>query len=69
MPLNRHRDKDGTEEQKRNDTLLRTLRSNYGEELAPEFRSDIQLGTLKTRLGLDSDASLNDVLRLYGLKK
>ncbi len=69
MPLNRHRDKDGEEERKRNDTLLRTLRNEYGEELAPEFRSDMQLGTLKERIGLDSDASLNDVLRHFRLKR
>jgi hypothetical protein len=55
MTLNRHRDKDGTEERKRNDTLVRT--------------SDMQLGTLKARLGLESDATLNDVLRHYDLKK
>lgn len=29
----------------------------------------MELGTLKDRLGLEKDASLNDVLRLYGLKK
>jgi len=69
MPLDRHRDKDGTEERKRNDTLVRTLRNEYGEEFAPEFRSDMQLGTLKDRIGLETDASLNDVLRHYGLKK
>ncbi len=69
MALNRHRDKDGTGERKRNDTLVRTLRNEYGEELAPEFRSDMQLGTLKSRLGLEADASLNDVLRKYDLKK
>jgi hypothetical protein len=69
MTLNRHRDKDGTEERKRNDTLVRTLRNEYGEELASEFRSDMQLGTLKARLGLESDATLNDVLRHYDLRK
>ena len=69
MALNRHRDQDGTEERKRNDTLVRTLRNEYGEEFAPEVRSDMELGTLKDRLGLEKDASLNDVLRLYGLKK
>ncbi len=53
----------------RNDTHVRTLRNEYGEELAPEFRSDMQLGTLKARLGLESDAILNDVLRHYSLKK
>lgn len=69
MALNRHRDQDGTEERKRNDTLVRTLRNEYGEEFAPEVRSDMELGTLKDRLGLEMDASLNDVLRHYGLKK
>jgi hypothetical protein len=69
MALNRHRDQDGTEERKRNDTLVRTLRNEYGEEFAPEVRSDMELGTLKDRLGLESDASLNDVLRHYGLRK
>jgi hypothetical protein len=29
----------------------------------------MELGTLKDRLGLESDASLNDVLRHHGLKK
>ena len=69
MALNRHRDQDGTEERKRNDTLVRTLRNEYGEEFAPEVRSDMELGTLKDRLGLESDASLNDVLRHYRLKR
>jgi len=69
MALNRHRDEDGTEERKRNDTLVRTLRNEYGDKFAPEVRSDMELGTLKDRLGLESDASLNDVLRRYGLKK
>ena len=69
MTLNRHRDEDGTEERKRNDTLVRTLRNEYGDKFAPEVRSDMELGTLKDRLGLESDASLNEVLRRYGLKK
>jgi hypothetical protein len=69
MTLNRHRDQDGTEERKRNDTLVRTLRNEYGEEFAPEVRSDMELGTLKDRLGLERDASLNDVLRHYRLKR
>ena len=69
MALNRHRDKNGEEERKRNDTLVRTLRNEYGDEFAPEVRSDMKLGTLKSYLGLDSDDSLNDVLRHYGLKR
>ena len=69
MALNRHRDEDGTEERKRNDTLVRTLRNEYGEEFAAEVRSDMELGTLKDRLGLERHASLDDVLRYYGLKR
>ncbi len=69
MPLKRHRDKSGEEERKRNDTLVRTLRYEYGDDFAPEIRSDTKLGTLKDRLGLEPDSSLNDVLRHYGLKK
>ncbi len=69
MSLDRHRDKDGTEERKRNDTLVRTLRYDYGDKFAPEVRSDMELGTLKDRLGLENDASLNDVLRHYDIKK
>jgi len=69
MALNRNRDKDGTEERKRNDTLVRTLRDEYGITFAPDVRSDMELGTLKDRLGLESDASLNDILRHYGIKK
>ena len=69
MSLDRHRDKDGTEERKRNDTLVRTLRDEYGDKFAPEVRSDMELGTLKDRLGLENGASLNDVLRHYGIKK
>ena len=69
MALNRHRDRNGEEERKRNDTLVRTLRDEYGAAFAPEVRSDMQLGTLKAHLGLESDDSLNDVLRHYGLKR
>jgi hypothetical protein len=69
MTLNRHVDTDGEQERKRNDTLVRTLRNEYGEELAPEVSPLMQLGTLKDRLVLASDASLNDVLRHYKIKK
>jgi hypothetical protein len=69
MTFTRHRDKTGEEERKRNDTLIRTLRAKYGEGFAPEYRSDMKLGTLKERLELASDSSLDDVLRHYGLKR
>jgi hypothetical protein len=69
MPLNRHRDATGPEERKRNDTLVGTLRAEYGEKFAPRFSEKMELGTLKERLGLPLDASLNDVLRHFKIKK
>jgi hypothetical protein len=65
----RHQDKDGEIERKKNNTRLDTLRDEYGDRLAPKFRGDMHLGTLKERLGLPEDASLNDVLRHYHIKK
>lgn len=69
MQMRRHRDESGQEERKRNDTLLRTLRHEYGTKLAPEFSDKMQLGTLKERIGLPGDSSLNAVLRHYHIKK
>jgi hypothetical protein len=69
MSLNRHVDADGEQERKRNDTLVRTLQAEYGERFAPGISPLMKLGTLKGRLGLESDASLNDVLRRYRIKK
>jgi hypothetical protein len=69
MRLNRHRDATGQEERKRNDTLVGTLRAEYGEKFAPKFSEAMQLGTLKERLGLPLDASLNDVLRHFRIKE
>jgi hypothetical protein len=58
-PLNRHRDQGGQEERKKNNTLVRTLRKTYGENFADDVRADMKLGTLKKRLGLSEDATLN----------
>jgi hypothetical protein len=69
MPLNRHRDETGQEERKRNDTLIGTLRAEYGEKFAPKFSEKMDLGTLKKRLGLPLDSSLNDVLRHFKIEK
>ena len=69
MTLTRHRDKNGEEERKRNDTLVGTLQGEYGPKFAPEYSGRMQLGTLKDRLGMEDNASLNDVLRHYGIKK
>jgi hypothetical protein len=69
MPLNRHRDVSGQEERKRNDTFVRTLREEYGDKFAPNAKETTELGTIKKQLGLPPDASLNEVLRHYGIKK
>ena len=69
MALKRHRDVTGQEERKRNDTFVRTLREEYGEDFTPGVRDKMELGALKKKLGLPPDASLNDVIRLYGIKK
>ncbi len=50
----RHRDKDGTIEMRRGDTLVRTLRKEYGPEFASGYRSDAKLETVKKREGVDS---------------
>lgn len=42
----RCRDEDGTIRKKRSDTLVRTLREEYGPDFAPGFRSDTKLGTI-----------------------
>ena len=69
MTLKRHRDESGREERKRNDTYVRTLRVEYGEKFAPKARATATLRKVKVSLGLQPDASLNDVLKRYGIKK
>jgi hypothetical protein len=69
MTLKRHRDESGREERKRNDTHVRTLRGEYGEKFAPKARGTATLRNVKESLGLEPDASLNDVLKRYGIKK
>lgn len=66
---NRHQDKSGQIERKKNNTRVDTLREEYGERFAPSFRGDMHLGTLKERLRLPEDSSLNDVLKHYKIKK
>jgi predicted RNase H-like HicB family nuclease len=55
----RHRDKDGTIEKKRGDTLVRTLRKEYGPDFAPGYRSDTKLETVREREG----KSLRELLK------
>lgn len=50
----RCRDENGEIRRKRSDTLLGTLREEYGEGFAPGVRSDTKLGTLLERTGAES---------------
>jgi len=56
----RCRDRDGTIRRKRGDTLVGTLRDEYGPGFAPDVRADTRLDTLLDRTGADS---LNELLR------
>ena len=56
----RCRDADGEIRRKRSDTLVGTLRREYGEDFAEDFRSDAKLGTVLRET--DSD-SLSDYLK------
>lgn len=54
----RCRDNDGEIRQKRSDTLVRTLRKEYGEGFAAGFRSDMKLGNLLEQTGSPSLSQL-----------
>jgi hypothetical protein len=56
----RCRDENGIIRRKRSDTLIGTLREEYGESFAPGIRSDATLGTLLDRSGVES---LSEYLR------
>jgi len=47
----RCRDANGRIREKRGDTLVRTLRDEYGEGFAPGFRSDTKLETVREETG------------------
>jgi hypothetical protein len=57
---NRHRDKNGEIRHKRSDTLVRTLRKEYGPEFAQGYRSDAQLGTV---LRKERASTLSELLK------
>lgn len=50
----RMRDKDGQIRKKRSDTLVATLRKEYGDSFATGYRSDAKLGTVLEKEGKDS---------------
>jgi hypothetical protein len=56
----RCRDRDGEIRRKRGDTLVGTLREEYGPNFAPGVRSDMRLDTLLDSTGA---ASLSDFLK------
>jgi len=56
----RCRDEDGTIRRKRRDTLVGTLRDEYGESFAEGYRIDAHLGTVLDEEGVDS---LSELLR------
>ncbi len=57
---NRCRDENGEIRRKRNDTLVSTLRREYGDDFASDFRSDAKLGTVLREM---DSASLSDYLK------
>jgi len=50
----RMRDRDGEIRKKRSDTLIGTVRKEYGEGVAPGYRRDTKLGTVLKKEGLES---------------
>ena len=50
----RMRDHDGEIRKKRSDTLIRTVREEYGEGVAKGYRSDAKLGTVLENENLNS---------------
>jgi len=46
----RARDKDGEIRHKRSDTLVKTIRDEYGPSAVPGVRADATLGTAKQKL-------------------
>lgn len=50
----RMRDQDGEIRNKRRDTLVSTLRKEYGDNFAAGYRSDAKLGTVLNKEGLES---------------
>lgn len=50
----RMRDEDGTIREKRGDTLVKTLRKEYGKEFAEGYRSDAKLQTVLKKEHVES---------------
>jgi hypothetical protein len=57
----RHRDKNGRIEEKRGDTLVSTLRQEYGEDFLSDWRRDAKLATVRK----ETDMSLTELVRQH----
>ncbi len=57
----RRRDLDGRIDEKRGDTLVRTLRREYGADLLRDWRSDAKLSTVRE----ETDMSLSEIVRQH----
>jgi hypothetical protein len=57
----RHRDLDGRIEEKRGDTLVRTLRREYGADFLRDWRSDAKLSRVRD----EADMSLTELVRQH----
>jgi hypothetical protein len=55
----RKRDQNGEIREKRGDTLVKTLREHYGPHVAPGYRSDTKLGTVRE----DTGKSLSQIIK------
>jgi hypothetical protein len=59
----RMRDQDGEIRKKRSDTLVGTLRREYGQTFAEGYRSDAKLGSVLKREGVETLDQLLDQQR------
>jgi hypothetical protein len=57
----RHRDRNGRIEEKRGDTLVRTLRTEYGQDFLRDWHSDAKLSTVRE----EADMSLTELVRQH----
>jgi hypothetical protein len=55
----RQRDENGQIREKRRDTLVKTLRQEYGDQFAKGYRSDTKLGTVRE----DTGKSLSELVK------
>lgn len=57
----RHRDRNGRIDEKRGDTLVRTLRTEYGQDFLRDWHGDANLSTVRE----ETDMSLTELVRQH----